>query len=82
MPKVFINYKQYKEENIGSFIRAKIIQKKKRVGDLAEIIGVTPQGMTYKLNNNVFTYGDLLSIIEFLELEDFEILGLMKLRGV
>ena len=82
MPKSCVNYHQYKCENIGSVIRAKLFKEHKTITALAEILGITRGGMTYKLNQNIFTYPDLLTIFDFLNFSDFEILELMRLRGV
>jgi len=81
MPRSCVNFHQFKVESIGGYIRGKLFQKNKTVTELAEILGVTRQGMNYKLKENVITYSDLLSIIDFLELSDFEVLDLMRLRG-
>ena len=81
MPRVNINQKQYRIDTIGSWLVGMFFQKKKKRKDLAEELGMTVHGLIWKLNNNSFTFGDMLTIFEFFECTDEEILQVMKLRG-
>ena len=81
MPRVMINKKQYRIECLGSWIVGLFFRKKKKRKDLAEELGVSVHGLNWKLRNNSFTFGDMLTIFEFFECTDEEILQVMKLRG-
>ena len=79
MPRVCINKKQYKQESIGSWIVGQLFKKKLKKMDLADELDITRQGLDWKLHNNSFDYGDLLTIFEFLESSEDDILFVMKL---
>lgn len=75
MPRIKELKKNYISDTIEKWmIDAHMKQKK----DLAEAIGMSPQLIGYKFKNNAFDYGDLLDIIEALEVPDDEILKAMK----
>lgn len=79
MPKCCINKKQYKENDIGAWIRGKLFKDDKSISELAQEIDISRQAMFYKLKHNSITYGDLLTIFEFLGSTDEEILDVMRL---
>ena len=81
MPKVCINYKQYKIENIGAWIVSRLFKERKRYEDLANALDTSRQNVYYKIHHNRFTYGDLLTIFEFFGCSDEEILQVMRLRA-
>lgn len=78
MPKVCINKQQYKEESIGGWICGQLFTKKMKKKDLAESLGVTCHGLSWKLHHNSFDYSDLLTVFEFLGSTDEEIVFVMK----
>lgn len=80
MPKVCINYKQYKIENIGSIIRGKLYKERRSYEELGNELGSTRQNVAYKLRNCSFKYEDLLTVFDYLNFTDEEILQVMKLR--
>ena len=79
MPKVCINRKQYKEQSIGSWIVGQLFKKKLKRKDLAYELDISAQGLNWKLNNNSFDYGDLLTVFEFLGTSDEEKVSIMSL---
>ena len=79
MPRSCINKKQYKVSDIGSWIVSRLFKERKRYEDLAEALDITRQAVYYKIHHNSFTYGDLLTIFEFFNTSDDEILQLMRI---
>lgn len=79
MPKVCINQKQYKENSIGSWIVGQMFKKKLKRKDLAGELFISVQGLNWKLNNNSFSYGDMLTVFEFLGSSDEEKAFVMSL---
>ena len=67
MPRSNINAKQYKEESLGGWIVGQMYRKKLKRQDLAEELFISKQGLSWKLQNNSFDYGDLLTIFRFLD---------------
>lgn len=79
MPRVCINKKQYKVGDIGSWVVSRLFKERKRYEDLAQELDTTRQNIYYKIHHNAFTYGDMLTIFEFFNCTDEEILQVMKL---
>lgn len=79
MPRVCINRKQYKEQSIGSWIVGQLFKKKLKRKDLAAELFISVQGLNWKLNNNSFDYGDLLTVFDFLGTSDEEKASIMSL---
>ena len=79
MPKVCINKKQYKVNDIGSWVVSRLFKGRKRYEDLANALDMSRQAVYYKIHHNSFSYGDLLTIFEFFGCTDEEILQVMKL---
>ena len=78
MPKSIINKKEYKKQGIGSFVYKWLKQANKRVSDLADELFISQPGLTYKMRHNSFSYADMLTIFEYLNVPDEEILYVMK----
>lgn len=74
MPRI----KELKRNYIGKTIKKWLVDADMNKKDLAEAIGMSKQLIGYKFKNNAFDYGDLLDIIEALEVPDDEILKAMK----
>lgn len=80
MPKVIINTLEYKTHNIGSWVVMWLRRSGKRMSDLASELGITQQGVSFKIKTNAFTYGDLLVVFDYLDVPEEEILMVMTLR--
>ena len=79
MPKVIINKKEYKVQNIGGYVLMWLRRKHKYIRELASELGISQQGLSYKISNNTFSYADLLTIFDYLEVPDEEILMVLKI---
>lgn len=79
MPKVIINKLQYKTHNIGSWVVMWLHREKRTMKDLAGELGISQQGVSFKIKTNSFSYGDLLVIFDYLGVPDEEILQVMKI---
>lgn len=64
--------------DIGAYIDGRITKAGKSHADVGKELGMTQQNVSYKIRKNAFSYHDLLIIFKFLEMEDGEILKLMK----
>lgn len=80
MPKIKPFYKRYKVEAIGDWVLGELAKQHKYQRQLAEVLGTTQQGVSYKIANNAFTYEDLLGIFSFLQTSDEQILKLLKVE--
>lgn len=79
MPKVCINRKQYKANDIGAWVRGKLFKERKSLAELGNALDMSQQAVSYKLKHNSFSYADLLTVFQFLGSSDEEILYVMKL---
>lgn len=79
MPRILANKKKYKFFYLGSWVIAQLHMAHKTQQGLADELGITRQALHYKIKNNAFDYKDLLTIIEFLDVPDEEIIHLMKI---
>lgn len=79
MPRITELNKQYKVSDIGSWVYGQLKKSNKTQKDLAIALDTTQQAVSKKIKSNSFSYSDLLTIFEFLETPDFEILRLMKI---
>ena len=74
MPRI----KELKRNYIGKTVRKWLIDADMTQQDLANAIGISPQLLGYKINNNAFAYGDLIDVIEALDVPDDEIVKAMR----
>ena len=74
MPRV----KELKRNYIGKTVKKWLVDADMSQQDLANAIGISRQLLRYKLNNNAFAYGDLLDVIEALDVPDDEIIKAMR----
>lgn len=79
MPRVIINKHQFMANDIGNHVAMWLRRSGKQIKDLAPELGISPQGTGYKINNNSFTYADLLTIFDYLDVPDDEVLQIMRL---
>lgn len=79
MPRIKSRKKIYMQNDIGAWISGKMREKKLTQADIARCIGITQQAFGRKLKKSQFTYGDLLTIFQVMEIADADILKLMKI---
>lgn len=79
MPRVNINRKQYKVDDFGSWLIGRLHKAKKTEQMLADELDITRQAVSYKIKHCSFSYSDLITVFEFLQITDEEILQVMKL---
>lgn len=79
MPRVKALQHEYKDKDLGSYLRAWMYRSHMTQEDVANELGISRQAYNYKLRHSTFTYKDLLIIFRALELTDDEILYLMVL---
>lgn len=70
MPRVSIKKKQYKISDLSKYIASEMFAQDISQVEIAMRLGITQQGFSYKLRNNRFSYGDLLTIFELLGTPD------------
>lgn len=80
MPRVSFNKKTYKIKDFGGWVVGKLYSEQKTQSDLANQQGVSQQVMSYRIKHCIFSYGDLLTIFEYFDISDEEILCIMKLN--
>ena len=79
MPRVAIKKKEYMISDLSQWIKGRLYAKKLRQEDVANLLGISQSAFSHRLRLSYFTYGDLLSILKYLDATDEEILRLMKL---
>lgn len=79
MPKVIICKHEYLRRDIGNKVVMWLRRAGKTMKDLAEELGITPQGVSFKIKHNKFTYEDLITIFDYLNVPDEEILQALKI---
>lgn len=79
MPRVQINNRKYKEQDLNQFIKSRCVASGVMLKDLARELGMARTSMYERLKSGRLSYGELLVIIDALKLSDTEILNLMKL---
>ena len=74
MPRIRELKPNYMEKDIGLIIAG--LMKKKRITpkEMGSHLGISRQAMNYKIDNNSFTYKDIIIIFHELELSDEDIL--------
>lgn len=78
MPRVKELKPLYMANDIGANIAGLMFRAKFSQTKMASALGLTQGGLHYKLENNAFTYKDLIVIFHELNLDDAEIVRLMK----
>lgn len=79
MPRIKELKPLYMEKDIGANIAGLMFRCKFSQTKMARALGLTQGGFNYKLRNNAFTYKDLIIIFHELNLDDEEIVRLMKI---
>ena len=79
MPRVTAMKPQYMVQDIGMTIEGYRRRKGMTQAELAEEAGITQQNLSYKIMNNSFRYEDLIKLFKALDLQDEQILRLMKI---
>ena len=79
MPKSIINKKQYRVDDIGSWVVKWLHKAGKRLTDLADEMLITQPALSYKIKHNTFSYADMLTIFDYLDVPDSEIIHVMKI---
>ena len=74
MPRITAYKPEYMANDIGVIISG--LMKKKRISprEMGEVLGISRQAMNYKLDNNSFSYRDIIIIFHELELTADQIL--------
>lgn len=74
MPRITAYKPEYMANDIGVIISG--LMKKKRISPrkMGEVLGISRQAMNYKLDNNSFSYRDIIIIFHELELTADQIL--------
>lgn len=79
MPRVRFYRKNYMVKDLSEFIIGRMRTLGLTQKQLGEEINITQSAFSHRLNNGLFSYGDLLTLFKKLNVTDEEILRLMKL---
>ncbi len=80
MPRVKVNNRKYKEQDLNKFIKSRCIMAGIKVQDVAKELGIDRATLYRHLKQADVPYGELLEIIEILKLPDGDVLNLMRLN--
>lgn len=78
MPRIAELKPNYMANDIGLIIAGLMKRKRITPKDMASRLGITRQALNWKLNNNSFSYFDVIRLFHELELSDEEILRYVK----
>lgn len=79
MPRVAIKKKEYKVSDFSKWIVTKMYEHHLKQSDLAELIGISQPAFCNRLKKGLFSYSEILTLLEKLSATDEEILRLMKI---
>ena len=65
--------------DIGSWVYKWLHKAQKRQRELAEELFISQPALAYKLKHNNFSYADMLTIFDFLDVPDNEVMKVMRL---
>lgn len=80
MPKVYLTRQQELNERLVSLIYGTMKVKHITQAQMAERLGIKQQSFSKKLKRAQFTFSDLFTIFEMLELSDELILSVMRVK--
>lgn len=66
MPRINAKKKQYKISDLTKYIIAEMYAQDISQQEMAQHLGITQSTLSYRLKNNAFSYGDLLTIFNVL----------------
>ena len=78
MARIVFDRKAFKAKSIGAEIAKWMLLAGVKQSDIADLLNLKQQAVSYKLRKGAFTYADLIALFEFLNVPDDEILRLMK----
>ena len=79
MPRVSIKKKEYKVSDLSKYLAMKMYENRLYQKDLARMIGISPPSFCRRMEKGLFTYEELLTLLNGLKATDEEILRIMKL---
>ena len=78
MPKVIINKREYRVKDFGSWVIKWLRREDKTMTDLGNELGISHQGISYKIKHNSFTLSDMITIFDYLNVPDNEMVLALK----
>ena len=79
MPKIYLTKQQQLNNRLVTLIYGKMKVKRFTQRYMAERLGISQPAFARKLKNCQFTYADLTTILETLDMQDEEILSVTKI---
>ncbi len=79
MPRCSLNRKKYKVSDLSKWLIGKMYELKMTQADMAELIGISQPAFSNRMKKGIFSYAELLIILDKLKATDEEILRLMKM---
>ena len=80
MPRIAELKPEYMAKDIGIVISGLMKRKKITPKQMGEYLGISRQAMNYKIDNNSFSYKDIIIIFHELELSSEDILRYVEYR--
>lgn len=81
MPRVYLTKQEKLNEKLATLIYGTMKVKHITQTQMAGFLGISQQAFSKKLKTVQFTFSDLVTIFEVLELPDEDILAVMRERG-
>jgi len=81
MPKSYITKQEQMNNQLVSMIYGTMKVKRMTQSQMAEKLAITQQSFGKKLKKAQFTYSDLTTIFETLDIPDEDIVKVMKIKG-
>lgn len=78
MPRIQALKKDYMVRDFAHFVKDHIRDEGMKQEDLADILGISQQKLSYKICHNTFSYAEFLAIVEVFKPNDNELMRLVK----
>lgn len=62
MPRVSLKKYEYKMNDFSKWVRVQMLIHNKKQEDMANLLGISRSGFTYKINHNAFTLEDVMKM--------------------
>ena len=79
MPRVHLKRKEYMVSDFSSWLNDRMYRRKLSQKDLGQFIGISQPAFSNRMKKGLFSYEDIITLLDKLEATDEEILRLMKM---
>ena len=78
MPRIKVYKTEYLVKDFPHWVEDKLREKGMHQKEVAFLLGITQQSLSYKIRNNAFTFEDFIKLMEIFKPDEKELIGLIK----